>query len=323
MSDERIIHLGINPEGYPAGAVEAVQSRAPDYELLVSTDRSEIERHLERIEISLAHLPHDLFASAPSLRWFQQAGAGADWLDRYPAVRELPFVLTSASGVHAIPISEHMFGFLLALARAFPKAIRGQSRGVWTRSDDPDVFEIAGKRVLVLGVGAIGERFARLCAANEMEVVGLRRNPEVPAAGVGRMVGMDKLHDELPHTDIVANTLPLTSETRHFLGRKEFALLKEGAIVVNIGRGATIDEKALVDALRSGKVRAAGLDVFEAEPLPEDSPLWEMEQVLITAHYSGSTPAYNDRVFDIFLDNLDRYVRGEPLRNVVDKTVGY
>ncbi len=323
MTDQHIIHLGIDLKAYPDGAVERVRSRAPDHEILVTTDRRQIEARIDQIEVSLARFPHDLFESARRLKWYQQAGAGADWLNRYPAVRGLPFTLTSASGVHAIPISEHMFGFLLALARAFPKAVRGQANGVWTRIDDEDIYEIAGKRVLVLGLGAIGERFARLCAANDMEVVGLRRNPQIPAAGVGKMVGMDELHDELPHTDIVASTLPLTSETHHFLGREEFDLLKDGAIVVNIGRGATIDEAALVDALRSGKVRAAGLDVFETEPLPRESPLWEMEQVLITAHYSGLTPKYNERVFAIFQDNLDRYLRGEPLRNVVDKALGY
>ncbi len=323
MAQKLIIHLGIDPSEYPHGAVDTVRSRAPDREVLVTTDPQEIERHVGSIEISLARFPHDLLARAERLRWFQQAGAGADWLDRHTQARELPFTLTSASGVHSIPISEHLFGFLLAIARGFPAAVRAQADRRWAQSRHEDVFELAGKRVLVLGVGAIGERFARLCTANDMEVVGLRRDPSKSAEGVSRMVGMDELAAELPHADIVANTLPLTAETRHFLGRAEFAVIKHGSIVINIGRGATIDEIAMIEALRSGRLRAAGLDVFEQEPLPEDSPLWEMENVLITAHYSGMTPRYNERVFDIFLDNLDRYLNGEPLRNVVDKSLGY
>ncbi len=323
MAHKLIIHLGIDPSDYPDGAVDTVRSRAPDREVLVTTDRDDIEQHVDSIEISLARFPHDLFAKAERLQWYQQAGAGADWLDRHGKARELPFTLTSASGVHSIPISEHMFAFLLALARGFPAAVHAQRDRQWAQSRNQEVFELAGRRVLVLGVGAIGERFARLCEANDMEVVGLRRNPSTPAQGVSRMVGLDALHAELPRADIVANTLPLTAETRHFLGRAEFAIIKHGSIVINIGRGATIDEAAMIEALRSGRLRAAGLDVFEKEPLPEDSPLWNMDNVLITAHYAGMTPRYNERVFDIFLDNLDRYLRGDTLRNVVDKSLGY
>lgn len=323
MGARPIIHLGIDTQEYPRGAVEAVRSRAPGYEVLVTRERERIEAELHRIEVAFVHFPHDLFDRAAALRWFQQAGAGADWLERRPEARTLPFTLTSASGVHAIPISEHMLGFLLALARDFPRAIRAQSARTWTPREDRELFELAGKRVLVLGLGAIGERFARLCAACGMEVVGLRRDPTIPAEGIVRMVGMDGLATELPLADVVANTLPLTAETRGFLGSREFGLMKQGAIVLNIGRGATIDEAAMVDALRSGRLLAAGLDVFETEPLPDSSPLWDMENVLITAHYSGSTPDYNERVFEIFLDNLGRYVDGKPLRNVVDKTIGY
>ena len=137
------------------------------------------------------------------------------------------------------------------------------------------------------------------------------------------MVGMDALRTELPAADVVANTLPLTDETRKMIGPQEIALMKNGAIIINIGRGGTIDEQAMIAALKSGKLRAAGLDVFETEPLPEDSPLWEMDQVVLTPHYSGLTPRYNERVWEIFRDNLTRYLNGTPLRNVVDKELGY
>jgi len=318
-----VVHLGIDPATYPDGAVETVQSRAPDYEILVTTDRSRIETQLERIEISLGSFPHDLLPAATALRWLQQAGAGTDWLARHKEAHELSFVLTNASGVHAIPISEHMLGFLLALARAFPASVRGQRERVWEGNRHHDLFELAGMRVLLLGVGAIGARFARLCAACDMEVVGVRRDPSAPVEGVAQMVGPGALIDELGRADVVANTLPYTSETHHLLGRREIEAMKPGAIIINIGRGGTIDEAAMVEALRSGHLRAAGLDVFEEEPLPEDSPLWDMDNVLLTPHYSGLTPHYNERVFEIFLDNLERFQKGEPLRNVVDKKLGY
>lgn len=318
-----IIQLGFRPETFPEGAVALVEELAPDYEVRVMHDREEIEAHLDRIEIAFAGFPHDLLPRATALMWYQQGGAGADWLQRRPEVRELGFTLTSASGVHAIPISEHMLGYLLALGRAFPQAIRGQKERVWEENRHHDLFELAGMRVLVLGVGAIGERFAKLCSACGMEVVGLRKDPSVLAEGVDRIVGMEKLHGELPAADVVANTLPYTDETHHLLGAREFELMKDGAVLINIGRGGTIDEAALIDALRSGKLRGAGLDVFETEPLPEDSPLWDMEQVILTPHYSGLTPRYNERLFDIFVDNLTRYRAGQALRNVVDKRLGY
>ncbi|MFW5685096.1 MAG: D-2-hydroxyacid dehydrogenase [Spirochaetota bacterium] len=318
-----VVHLGIDPNGYPEGAVAHVRDTAPDYELIVTTDRAEIESALDRIEVSLDHFPLDLLPRATNLKWYQQGGAGADWLLNHPEVRDLNFTLTSASGVHAVNMSEHMLAYLLALGRGFPAAIRGQRNRVWEENRQQDLFELAGKRVLLLGVGAIGARFATLCRACEMEVVGVRRDPSASVEGAARMVGPEQLRDELPRTDVLASTLPHTEETHHLIGREEIALLKDGAVIVNVGRGGTIDEQAMVEALRSGKLRGAGLDVFETEPLPADSPLWEMENVIITPHYSGLTPHYNERLFDIFVDNLGRYLRGEALRNVVDKRLGY
>ncbi len=318
-----IIHLGIDPATWPEGAVERVKQLADGYDVLVTTDREEIEQQLDRIEIALAAFPHDLIARAPALQWFQQQGAGADWLTRDQEARADSFTLTSASGVHAVPISEHMLGFLLALGRGFPACARDQRARVWDANRHQDLFELDGKRVLILGVGAIGERFAVLCRACGMETVGLRRDPSIPADGVDRMVSPDALRSELPRADVVASTLPYTEETHHVLGAEEFEAMKPGVVLINIGRGGTIDEAALVAALERGTVRAAGLDVFETEPLPKDSPLWDMDNVLITPHYAGLTPRYNERLFDIFIDNLGRYLRGEALRNVVDKSLGY
>jgi phosphoglycerate dehydrogenase-like enzyme len=137
------------------------------------------------------------------------------------------------------------------------------------------------------------------------------------------MVGPDSIRAELPDADIIVNTLPLTPETHHILGPAEFEVVKHGTYLVNIGRGKTIDETAMIEALHDGRLSGAGLDVFETEPLPEDSPLWDMENVIITPHYSGLNPKYNQRVWEIFADNLERYVHGRELRNVVDKSLHY
>lgn len=318
-----VLLLGIDPSSYPEGFVEEVRKRTSGYEIVQTLERDEIEAILDRVEIALNRFPLDLVAQAPALKWYQQPMAGSDWLRRHPEVRSLPFTLTSSTGIHAIPMSEHLMAFLLAFSRGFVASIRGQGRRVWEENRRQDLLTLPGLSVLILGVGAIGARFAMLCKANEMNVVGIRRNPESPLPFVDRMVAMTSLKDELPQADVVANVLPLTSETEGIMGAAEFALMKPGAIFLNVGRGKTVDEQALIRALESGHLRAAGLDVFEKEPLPDDSPLWEMENVIITPHYSGLFPNYDHAVAEIFLKNLERFLRGESLINEVDKTIGY
>jgi len=179
-----------------------------------------------------------------------------------------------------------------------------------------------GKTLGVLGVGAIGGHSAEVGKAFGMRVVGLRRGGGAHPA-VERMYAPGERADFLAECDVVLNTLPLTDATRGFLGRAEFAALRPGAVLVNTGRGGTVDTDALLDALRSGRLGAALLDVTDPEPLPPDHPLWTTENVTLTPHYSGSRPDYDERAEAIFLDNLRRYLAGQPLVNVVDKREGY
>jgi phosphoglycerate dehydrogenase-like enzyme len=281
-----------------------------------------IEARLEEIEVAAGAFPRDLMKRAPRLRWFQQWGAGADWLLKHPELVAKDFVLTNVSGIHAVPISEHIFAYLLAFARGFPKALRDQAARRWPQ-ERGSFFELAGQTMLLLGTGAIGARTARLAQAFEMRVVGVRRNPERTAPHVDEMVALSDLHAVLPEADAVVLTLPLTDATRHVIAERELRAMKRTAYLVNIGRGALIHEEALVRALREGWIAGAGLDVFETEPLPERSPLWRLENVLITPHTSGDTPHYDARALAILLENLRRYHAGEPLTHVVDKTLGY
>jgi phosphoglycerate dehydrogenase-like enzyme len=301
------------------GELAQVRKLAPGLDVVVTRDRAEIERLLPHIEIAFGIFPTDLVARAPKLKWFQQWSAGADWLLKDPEAAAKEFVLTSTSGVHAIPITEHVLAFMLAFARGFPAAFRNQAASLWPQRD-PAVFELAGKTLLLVGVGHIGERIALLPDALGMHVLGVRRHQGQPAAGVARMGSLEGL---LPEADFVVLTVPLTDETSHMIGAAELAAMKDSAYLINIGRGGTVDEDALVSALQAGSIAGAGLDVFEVEPLPADSPLWTMDNVLITSHYSGATPEYARRSFAIFIDNLARYERGEELRNVVDKQAGY
>lgn len=318
-----VLLLGFEPDMFPAHSVEVVRSLSTPMHVEITRDREEIERLLPDIEIAVGRFPHDLIAKAPKLRWMQQWGAGADWLLKYPEAAEAPFVLTNASGVHAVPISEHILAFLLAFARGFPRAQRDQLESRWNPIRGSELLELAGSTLLLVGVGAIGARTARVAAAFDMRVVGVRRDPSIGVDGVAEMHGLADLRALLPEADFVVLTVPLTHETRGLIGASELRAMKDSAYLVNIGRGGTVREADLVQALEQGWIAGAGLDVFEEEPLPADSPHWGMDNVIITSHYSGATPRYHERAFAIFVDNLKRYLAGQPLRNVVDKSLGY
>jgi len=323
------ILLGYEPANVPPGTLERVEDLAPHLEILVTEDQSEIEAALGDIEIAARRFPHDLIVSAPRLRWVQQWGAGADWLLRYPEARDRDFILTNASGVHAIPITEHILAFMLSFARQLHHAVRAQQRQEWDRpqragfSSQEPIFELCDRTLLLIGVGAIGQRTAQAASALGMHVLGIRRNPERRVPGVEAMYGPEQLLSVLPEADFVVLTVPLTPETRGMIGEPELRAMKPEAYLLNIGRGGTIQEEFLVRALQEGWIAGAGLDVFESEPLPSYSPLWQMNNVIITPHYAGLTPRYEQRALGIFFDNLARYVAGEPLTNVVDKDLVY
>lgn len=300
-----------------------IQNIVPNMHLQVTQDRTKIESMLDDLEIAVCGFPHDLLMQAPQLRWFQAWHAGADWVLRYPELIDQDMIITNMSGVHAIPISEHILSFLLAFGRGLPNQIHNQLKQQWRWPDRQLMFELAGKTMLLIGVGAIGTQTAKLASAFGMEVWGVRRHPEITVEGVTRMFGSESLAECLPAADFVVLTIPLTPETDGLIGAAEFRLMKQSAYLINVGRGGTIDQVALIRALQEGQIAGAGLDVTDPEPLPVESPLWSMENVIITAHYSGYTPNYTARAMTILLDNLTRYMAGQPLRNIVDKRLGY
>ena len=318
-----ILLFVLSPDALSSEKKERLNSLAGDRQVVITQDKAVIEKSLDQVEIAAGHFSHEYIRKMPRLRWLQQWGAGADWLMENPELVERDFILTNASGVHAVPISEHIMAFLLAFARGLPASIRAQEKHEWAKDISKTVFELAGKTMLLVGVGAIGSRTAQIAAAMGMHVWGVRRHPDQPADGVERMVSPEQLPSLLPEADFVVLTVPETEETRHMINAQALSQMKPGAYLINIGRGATVDEQALVNALKQGQIAGAGLDVFEDEPLPQDSALWDLPNVILTAHYSGLTPRYNDRALAIFFDNLERYVRHQTLMNVVDKRLGY
>jgi phosphoglycerate dehydrogenase-like enzyme len=318
-----VLLVSLPPDRLGEAYVEQIRAAAPGMRVVMAHERAEIEPLLGEIEIAVGWFPHDLLPRATRLRWLQEWGAGVDWLLRHPEAAALDFVLTNASGVHAIQISEHILGYLLAFARRLPQAVRAQGERAWRAPVRGELFELAGKTMLLIGVGAIGERTAAVASALGMRVLGVRRDGSRPAPHVAATYGAERLIEVLPQADFVVLTAPLSRATQEMIGERELRAMKPTAYLVNIGRGGTIQEDVLIRALREGWIAGAGLDVFVQEPLPATSPLWEMDNVVITAHYAGLTPHYDERATALFLDNLQRYQAGAPLRNVVDKAAGY
>ncbi|RIL07819.1 MAG: hydroxyacid dehydrogenase [Proteobacteria bacterium] len=248
---------------------------------------------------------------APDVRWVHTFNAGVD-NPFFAKLRERGIRLTTSSGAHAVPIAQTVAWYLLSLARPAEKWRDAQQRKAWERHT---VGELEGRTLGVVGMGPIGCEVARLGAALRMRVVGVRRTPrgDEPCE-TWPLARLDAL---CAIADALVLALPLTAETQHLVDARRLALLPRGALFVNVGRGALVDEAALVAALASGHVGGAGLDVFEIEPLPPESPLWSMPNVIVTPHNSGDAPGNLHRATEIFLDNLTRWRRNEPLRNEV------
>ncbi|HEU5390477.1 MAG TPA: D-2-hydroxyacid dehydrogenase [Streptosporangiaceae bacterium] len=265
--------------------------------------------------------PAGMAANCPRLRWVQGTSAGiGGFLDR-TGLADTPLVFTTAAGVHAIPLAEFALFGLLYFAKDMPLLARRQRERHWQRLA---VGQLAGRRVLLVGLGGTGRAVARLLAAAGVEVTGSARTPRHrDAPGVASFVAPDQLGQVLNTVDALVLACPLTEQTRHLIAARELALMRPGAVLVNISRGQVVDEDALTAALSSGHLGGACLDVFETEPLPASSPLWQLENVIISPHSASTVAAENHLLAELFTDNLQRWLAGRPLRNVYDRTAGY
>lgn len=288
-------------------------------------DNAEVEAALSEAEVFFTfRFDLEWPSRAPRLKWIQLAQAGSDFIISQGLLRDYPHVmLTTGSGVHEVPISEHVLGMVLHFSRGFNRAIRNQPLHKWERYRGD---EARGKTVLLVGFGHIARRTATLCKALGMRVLCVRASlleQQPGSESVERFFPLDDLNSALAESDYVVIAAPRTPRSEGMIGAPQFAAMKPSAVLVNISRGALVDENALVEALQEGRIAGAGLDVFAQEPLPESSPLWDMPNVLITPHVSGNSPHYNERITALFCTNLLHYLNGEPLRNVVDRERGY
>jgi phosphoglycerate dehydrogenase-like enzyme len=285
-------------------------------------DRETLERRLDEADVLvISGLWQNQFLERTSrLRFIQSIGAGTDQFS-YADLGKAGIRLASARGVNARAVAEHGMALILALSRRLPEARDNQAKKVWRgmigdlgRRED----ELGGKTLLIAGLGQIGGRLAELAKAFDMRVIGLRRNPAAERGQAFPVHKTDELKQLLPQADFVALCCPLTRETENLIDAEALAQMKPSAYLINVARGRCVDEPALVRTLLAGGIAGAGIDVTVEEPLPPGSPLWAMEQVLITPHTAGETRRYEDNVLAILLENLERLWRGETsLRNQV------
>lgn len=263
--------------------------------------------------VTMAH--RDWFLESEGLEWIHSIQAG---VDRFPfeAFRERDVILTNSSGIHDDSVGEMVVGYMLMFARRLAQFTRQQPAHRWDRPDWDEPFTLVDQAVCIVGLGALGRGIAARADALGMVVSGVKRTVE-PVPHVETVYASSGLQEAIADVRFVAIATPLTDETHHLFSVQEFELMRDDAYLMNVARGAVVDEDALVEALRTDAIAGAGLDVFEEEPLPEDSPLWDMDEVIISPHAAGASEDYYRRVAAIVMDNVEHIATGEALRNRV------
>ena len=286
-------------------------------------DRDTLAAEIGAFEVLFGYIPPSLLAGAERLRWFCAASAGVDHLLEDSLWPSPDCLLSNSSGAYGPTISEHVLMVLLMLLRRMPEYQADLRERRW--SFYSPIRSITGSRIVMLGTGDIGANTARRLKALGASVTGVCRSGRSGEAAFDRVVPIGELDSVLPEADALIMALPATGETAGILSRERIALLPERAFVVNVGRGSAVDQTALAEALRAGRIAGASLDVMTPEPLPEDDPLWDCPNLLLTPHVSGnmSLGLTCELAVEMFCADLERYAGGEPLKNLVDRSVGY
>ena len=300
-------------------------------EAVIVTSADELPAYLSDAEIVCSYsIPPDWRTLAPNLRWLQFPGAGVDSLAKTGMLDvDSSVIVTTAAGIHAEIISEYVFGSMLMFNWNWPQMVRLQHEHIWAKSATwyhLGGHELAGQTLGIIGLGHIGRRIAQLGHAFGMRVLGTRRSNASSGEqeqGVDQAYHPEQLHEFLPQCDYIVISVPLTRETEKLIGEAELRMMRKNTYIVNIARGRVVDEQALIRALREGWIAGAGLDVTEEEPLPSDSPLYSMPNVILTPHISGNSVHYDARLAALFADNLKRYRSGQQLQNRYEPSRGY
>jgi phosphoglycerate dehydrogenase-like enzyme len=312
----------------PRQFVDRLRRDFPHHTFLDAWDRDTLRRLLPDADVAFTpFVDSDIFASATRLRWVQSPAVGVGNL-MFAELLASDVVITSARGIRARAIAEHVLGVTIALARKLPVAIRAQAAHRWAQDElegaSVDVRTLHGRRMGIVGLGSIGLELVKIAAPFGFRISAIRRRAtEPPPSGVEHVWPPDRLPDLLAQSDVVVLAAPHTPETKRLIGRREIDCIKRGAFLINIARGKLIDDEAVIEALRDGRLGGAALDVFTQEPLDASSPYWDLPNVIVTPHVSGALQDYWTPLVALFSENLRRFERGEPLMNVVDKSAGY
>lgn len=265
----------------------------------------------------------EILEKAPNIKWVHSQSVGVEMLLKNQRVKDSDIIITNSRGTTSIPIAEHTIAMITSMARGVDRMIRNEENRVWGKIPIIDLEDVT---VGIIGYGNIGHEIAKRCKALGMKVLGCRRNPPLQTTEnepADVVVGMDQVDLILEKSDFLVLSLPSTEETEHFLNKEKISLMKKGSHLINVGRGNTVVEEALVDGLVSGHLAGAALDVFEVEPLPDDHPFWTLDNVIVSPHNAYWSPKNAERNLDLFLRNLQLYIEGKPLINVVNKELGY
>jgi len=308
----------------PPGVFDSFQAEFPSVEFIQAADAFHTPTPLGDVDaaVTWALTPEEIEA-APNLRWVQWIGAGVDHAP-LDALKARGILLTNNRGVHANNIAEHVIGLMIAIARNFPRLVHAQDEQSWSIDDNRwTVKELAGSRALILGAGNIGKALAIKAVGMGLEVDVMGRNRRASFIDGVTYRTIDELDSVLPKADHVIIGIPLTPETLNLFDERRIGLMKPGSVIYNVGRGPILNTAALIGALESGHLGAAGIDVSDPEPLPKGHPLWSAPNVFITGHTSGRTPFYWQRGGRILRANIAHYLAGETLENMVDYDQGY
>ena len=306
---------------------ERLKQDFPQLEIVQLPDYERVVEELADAELAITwSLRGRQIAAAKKLRWIHSTAAAVHAL-MTPELRASDVVVTSSRAVHGPVVAEHALALCFAMAKRLPKAMQAQQQHHWAQLEISNgeirPRELRGSTLLLVGMGTIGASLATLAKGLGMRVVGVREHPQHGDASVDAMYGFQQFEEALPQADFVVLAVPVTPKTHHLMNGRRLALLKRTAYLVNVGRGVLIDEEALIEALRQQRIAGAALDVTEEEPLPAESPLWSLKNVLITPHLAGYADKMWERHYDLYSDNLRRYLAGHPLLWTVDKERGY
>jgi D-2-hydroxyacid dehydrogenase (NADP+) len=300
-----------------------LKSVDPTVEIVLADTDDDVYREIADAEALIGPKPTpELLRRAERLRWIQLKWVGVSRM-MFPELANSDIVLTNGRGITTVPIAEHTMALILAWARCLPSSVRNQKGRVWETHANLEVREIAGSTLGIVGLGRIGRQLARRASAFDMTIMAVDPVAQEKPSHVESLQGADGLHDLLVRSDCVVLCCPLTAETHGMIGQQEFQIMKSSAFFINISRGAIVDQAAMIEALREKEIAGAGLDATTPEPLPPESPLWEMGNVLITPHHAGCSPKAQGRVVELYRENLQRFIDGKPLQNVVDKILMY